>query len=260
MTVTQIPDLDARRRALDPAQSFIVRAPAGSGKTELLIQRYLRLLAYVDHPEEIVAVTFTRKAASEMRERVLQALAGAKADRPPETEHAQLTRELAVAALRRNIAAGWCIAENPARLHIQTIDSLCAALTRQMPLLSKFGSQPESIEDASALYLEAARATVALVESDDAVAHDIERLLTHLDNDVKRIEDLLADMLKRRDHWLRHVHGRERAELEAALMKVRCEVLQCARALMPEALHAELIALARYAAINLAAEGTSSPL
>ncbi|HEV2008011.1 MAG TPA: 3'-5' exonuclease, partial [Burkholderiales bacterium] len=43
-------------------------------------------------------------------------------------------------------------------------------------------------------------------------------------------------------------------------MKVRCEVLQCARALMPEALHDELVALARYAAINLAAEGRSSPL
>jgi ATP-dependent exoDNAse (exonuclease V) beta subunit len=232
MTSAQTPDLDARRRALDPAQSFIVQAPAGSGKTELLIQRYLRLLAYVEHPEEIVAVTFTRKAASEMRERVLQALADAKDDnKRSATGHEQLTMELAAAALRRNADAGWCIAENPARLHIQTIDSLCAALTRQMPLLSRFGSQPESIEDASALYLEAARATVALVESDDGAAHDIERLLTHLDNDVKRIEDLLADMLKRRDHWLRHVHGRERAELEAALMSVRREVVQCARAL-----------------------------
>ncbi|MEK7876786.1 MAG: UvrD-helicase domain-containing protein, partial [Pseudomonadota bacterium] len=221
MTAAPIPDLAARRSALDPSQSCIVQAPAGSGKTELLIQRYLLLLACVDHPEEIVAVTFTRKAAGEMRERVLEALADARAGKVPATGHEKLTLELAAAALARDTKAGWRIPENPARLRIQTIDSLCAALTRQMPMLSKFGSQPESVEDASELYLEAARATVERVESDDAVAPDLERLLVHLDNDVKRIEDLLADMLRRRDHWLRHVHGRERAELETALQKAR---------------------------------------
>jgi len=74
VTAAHIPDLAERRHALDPASSFIVQAPAGSGKTELLIQRYLLLLAHVDHPEEIVAVTFTRKAAGEMRERVRKML------------------------------------------------------------------------------------------------------------------------------------------------------------------------------------------
>ena len=176
------PDLAERRRALDPAHSFIVQAPAGSGKTGLLIQRYLRLLAQVDAPEEIVAITFTRKAAAEMRERVLTALAvftltDSVAD---ESEHDKLTCELAAAVLQRDAEAGWQISANPARLRIQTIDSLCAALTRQMPMLSKFGSQPESVEDAAEFYLDAARATIALVEGNDEmkqVAQDVERLL-----------------------------------------------------------------------------------
>jgi ATP-dependent exoDNAse (exonuclease V) beta subunit len=250
MTAAGIPDLAARRRALDPERSFIVQAPAGSGKTELLIQRYLRLLASVEHPEEIVAITFTRKAAGEMRERVLGALVDARAGKAPASGHEKSTLELAAAALARDAAAGWGVTENPVRLRIQTIDSLCAALTRQMPMLSRFGSQPESIEDASELYVEAARATVELVESDGAVTQDVERLLTHLDNDVGRIETLLADMLKRRDHWLRHVHGRERAELEAALRNVRRDALERVRGLLPEGARAEWKSLADYVLAN----------
>jgi len=251
MSNAAIPDLAARRRALNPARSFIVQAPAGSGKTELLIQRYLRLLAAVEHPEEIVAITFTRKAAGEMRERVLEAFAGARAGKTPGSEHERTTLELAAAALARDAAGGWGVSENPVRLRIQTIDSLCAALTRQMPVLSRFGSQPETIEDATELYLEAARATVELVESDEHIAQDVERLLTHLDNDVGRVETLLVEMLRRRDHWLRHVRSRERADLEAALRNVRNEALERVRELLPAELRPEWTAVAGYACGNL---------
>ena len=108
-----IADVRERERALDPQRSFIVQAPAGSGKTELLVQRYLRLLTTVERPEEILAITFTRKAAAEMKRRVLQGLPAV-------------------------LDAGR-IADIAPRLRVQTIDALCASLTRQMPVLAHFG-------------------------------------------------------------------------------------------------------------------------
>lgn len=186
-------DQSARARALDPGTSFIVRAPAGSGKTELLIQRYLSLLSRVDAPESILAITFTRKAAGEMRSRVLEAVRAAQGP-PPEAPHKRLTWELAR-------AAGAGLLDNPARVRIQTIDSLCAGITRQMPWLARFGALPEITEKAVPLYQEAAQATLLGPEK----AETVKTLLLHLDNNFGRSRDLIAQMLEKRDQWLRHL-------------------------------------------------------
>jgi ATP-dependent helicase/nuclease subunit A len=118
-----ISDEEARARAVDPRRSVILQAPAGSGKTTVLIERLLVLLAQADTPEEILAITFTRKAAAEMALRVAQVL--------------QQPSALAQAVRARSQARGWRLLENPNRLRIQTLDALNRALALQMPLAAR---------------------------------------------------------------------------------------------------------------------------
>jgi ATP-dependent exoDNAse (exonuclease V) beta subunit len=136
----------------------IVQAPAGSGKTSLLVERFLKLLASVDRPEEILAITFTRKAASEMRHRILAALETAAAAAAPRVDPAGAApgASPAAAALARSRQLGWHLLEAPNRLRIQTIDSLAMALGRSLPVGSGFDPTTEPTENAQALYLAAA--------------------------------------------------------------------------------------------------------
>ena len=266
--VMQIADQAARERALDVRRSFIVRAPAGAGKTRLLIQRYLVLLAGVEEPEEITAITFTRKAAAEMRARVMRAFTAASATETTSGNSADatdnddaVTHALAQRALARDAERGWQLSENPSRLRIQTIDAMNASLTRQMPLSARFGAQPESIDDAGALYRDAARNLLAMVNEvneNGAVADDIATLLGHLDNNLAVAVNLLAEMLRARDQWLRNLpHMHERDALEDALARVREHAAARVARQFPEAEKIETLALARFSGRNRPESRTS---
>ena len=259
-----IADQSEREQALRPDQSFIVQAPAGSGKTGLLIQRYLRLLSLAEAPEEIIAITFTRKAAAEMQGRILAALERAAqatwAARPTGGHDAKILA-LAEAALRRAEQQGWQIMDNPARLRIQTIDSLAAALTRQMPLLARLGTQPETVEDAAGLYQQAAHNTLATLEQDAAWPTAMASLIAHLDNDLPRIRTLIVDMLAKRDQWLDYVvaaHDQEAMEQALAAL-IEAQLAKIA-GLFPAEQAAALAALTRYAAGHLAKDAPDSPI
>ena len=248
----------ARRRALDLA-SFIVEAPAGAGKTELLTQRTLRLLATVEHPEEVLALTFTNKAAAEMRDRILGSLEAARqpadAFSEPLPAHKQETRKWALAVLARDQARNWGLLDHPGRLRVTTLDALCAGLARQMPFLSRFGAQPGVADHAEAHYATAARRTLEMVESETPDGEVVATALAFMDNDAGRLERLLVAMLGRRDQWLQHAVRIDSAELRAEVEAGFAALLEADLARVADLLdakwQAQLMPLAAFAAVNV---------
>ena len=244
----------AARLAALALESCIVEAPAGAGKTELLTQRFLRLLTTVDSPEEVMAITFTNKAAAEMQKRILDNLRDAAAGVLPDAPHKLQTYELATQVLAASAKNDWHLLEQPSRLRITTIDALCASLARQMPLLSRFGASPTVTDDAGPLYQDAARQTLELLESNvPAFAEPVAAALDYLDNDTGRLTHLLASMLARRDQWLSRV-AVEHASDEALAHLVMVE-LESVRAALPLGWEARLMPVVRFAVETLIVNG-----
>jgi ATP-dependent helicase/nuclease subunit A len=262
MSDQRVADADARERALDPTQSFIVQAPAGSGKTELLTQRTLALLALAEEPEEVVAITFTRKAAAEMRARVFGAIRRA-AGPAPEDAHAHTTWSLAGRVLARSRACGWSLEQSPQRLRVTTIDALAASIAQQSPLLSELGGGVVVEDDPQELYRQAARDTLALLE-DPRHGATIARGLSHYDNRVQAFEAELADLLPRRDQWIelavREAPEHRREAMEAVLRNCAQGALRELESILPKAVAVEWHMLACYAADNLTREKPDHPL
>ena len=260
-----IQDEDQRTKALSPSHSFIVQAPAGSGKTELLTQRVLVLLGHVKTPEEILAVTFTKKSAAEMKARILSALKNAANNQEPASAHAKKTWHLARRVLQHDSQLKWNLLANPNRLRIQTIDSLNASLTRQLPILSHFGAAPDITDDPYPLYHQAAAEFLSHLEENLDWSDAIADLLIHLDNNVMDVESLLVNLLAKRDQWLPYImlqsgDPRLRKKLESHLASVMTDLLASLKTSFPSHLTDELLFLARYAAHNLLHENTSSPI
>jgi ATP-dependent helicase/nuclease subunit A len=250
-----LPDASERARALDVTKSFIVQAPAGSGKTELLTQRYLRLLASVARPEQILAITFTRKAASEMRNRILKALHEAQTQPQPTEPHRLLTWDLARVACTQDRERGWELLSHPARLRIQTIDALNMSIARRLPILSGSGANLSIATDTAPLYEGACLRLIERLGDGSSAALSLETVLLHLGNRVDSLIELLGDLLRRRDHWLPIVIGQPdaqalRASIEATLAEIVTRHLRQLRAAIPGALHTELARLVAYSVEN----------
>jgi ATP-dependent helicase/nuclease subunit A len=109
-------DNDARAFAEDPAENVVLEASAGTGKTSVLVRRYINLLSRGVDPANILAITFTRKAAAEMRERIVR----------------ELRRASEQSAFER---ARWvALRDRLGEIQISTIDAFCLSLLREFPL------------------------------------------------------------------------------------------------------------------------------
>jgi len=259
------PDQDQRERALDPQRSILVQAPAGSGKTDLLTRRFLRLLSEVDDPSRIVAITFTKAAAAEMRHRIVAEIEKAAVPSPPPSDDEFSVETLARQALQQSRALGWNLIDLPSQLRISTIDAFCRELALQQPLLSGLGGGLDIAEQPRELYRRAARQTLEEIGSSDTspaavrLQQAIETLLLWRDNNWQDIEGQLVEMLAQRDRWMQEfVLDREpvwdalRERLERPFAQAVADALARLEALFAQepGSRDEIMALARFACDN----------
>ncbi len=214
------PDQAARDFAVDPGHDVVLEASAGTGKTRVLVDRYVRLLERGVDPRHILAITFTRKAAAEMRDRVI----------------ATLTRRAESGSFSPSL---WHrLRPRMADIQISTIDAFCFMLLREFPLEADVDPAFEVADETEmarfaveALDL-ALRAARGLVHDDETVRLLLVRVKTPV------LREALSTLIDRRQvalpavaHFVEHNPGPPTAA-EAGARFVRA--LQQALSGLPE--------------------------
>ncbi len=198
-------DQHARTQALDPDVSLIIQAPAGSGKTELLIQRYLRLLVTVPRCDMVLAVTFTKKAAGEMRARIVHALESAQQHPLPTQPHAQLTWRLAKQVLEHGHQQQWPLTDLSNHLSIMTIDACCqhflSLADTPFQLYAHYQLHPQP----ASFYRDVIQQFIHTYCLHDTARYydDFHQLLMHYHHDYRAVEQLMTTALSHREKWIR---------------------------------------------------------
>jgi ATP-dependent helicase/nuclease subunit A len=197
---------DFTNAACNPHQSVVVEACAGSGKTWLLVARMLRLLLAGAQPSELLAITFTRKAAQEMRERLIELMA--ELALATEAQATQLLTERGVdmqdvsALLPRARTLYDTILSSEQSLSIDTFHSWFARLLQLAPLSSGVPHGYSLAEQTAQLQHEAYRQFMQQVHA--AASQDVKEALLTLydmvgDSNTKSLLD--AFMQKRAEWW-----------------------------------------------------------
>ncbi|MBR4105842.1 MAG: double-strand break repair helicase AddA [Alphaproteobacteria bacterium] len=136
-----------QKKASNPHQSVWVEASAGTGKTKVLSDRVLRLLLEGANPSRILCLTYTKAAASEMNNRIIDRLA-----KWAVMDEQKLIQELQnlpsnpklVAQARRLFAL---LLDTPGGIKIQTIHSFCQEILKRFPLEAKVSPYFEVMDE-----------------------------------------------------------------------------------------------------------------
>lgn len=199
-----LPDFEARQACLNLSHHVLAVAPAGSGKTGLLVLRMLHALTTVKQPEQVIAVTFTKKAAAEIRHRVLELLQAAQAEKVAEDEFEQQCLTQASAVLKHASEHNWQLTEQPQRIMALTIDGFNNRIAGELPLLSSLGGRTSIADDDYSLYEQAVLGLFDEVESPDAPAELKDAAANWLrcaNNRLDQLIEPLTQLLARRDQW-----------------------------------------------------------
>lgn len=190
-------DINARIESINTNKSMLIVADAGCGKTEQMARRYLALLANRKNPEGILSITFTKKAASEMRERIHKYLKMGCSDAMPTQAHLIETWELAKKAIEADSVNKWEIINNPHKIKIKTIDSFCIDIVNNNVLLNSYGCQIKALEDTAKTYEIAARNYITNSKDIDTIS----TLIRFFDNNQEKAIKKIAELLPKREQY-----------------------------------------------------------
>ncbi|BAN34580.1 UvrD/REP helicase [Sulfuricella denitrificans skB26] len=206
--------------ALNPAGSAVVEACAGSGKTWLLVSRIVRLLLAGAAPSEILAITFTRKAAQEMAARLrdwlrLLALAPDEEVRAFLLERAVPEHEIESLLPRaRNLFEIFLTAQPG--ITINTFHGWFLQLLQRAPLNSGAGGDWGLLDQTSTLLEEAWQLFAEELQSepDSEAAQALDFLFT--EHGLHNTRSLLLDFVAKRAEWWAYTQGEEDGAVFAA--------------------------------------------
>ncbi|MBW2631242.1 MAG: UvrD-helicase domain-containing protein [Deltaproteobacteria bacterium] len=219
----KLSDDGQRTAALDTGRSHYVESPAGSGKTLLLTKRFLKLLGSVKDPAEILAITFTEKAAGEMRQRITGFLSGRASANDPDGEMTALAEK----ALRAHKDKAHLLTSSDA-LNIMTFHGFCSHIARRAPLEAGVAPDFEIIDDdAQAILIEeivrGALKDFFVYPQDDGRRVAFENRLLHHNNNWNGISGEFRDIIKNRGRFrdltdiIRQAGGRGISKLPSIL-------------------------------------------
>ena len=203
-----ISDRVVREQALDINKSFIIRAPAGSGKTELLVQRALTALLSVSQPSQCLILTFTQKAVCELQNRVTRIFSY-------DSKLLETTQSLKSQVLVHAKKNEWPMSTFWHQIKIKTLDSYFMELVKKYSPKVKFESHKLSLtpELQSQLILNSFFEEFLIKNPDPTLL----KLCTIFENSFSQLQSLLEEIYQMREVWLTNVLQNEQVLPQSTL-------------------------------------------